>query len=135
MAHFAKLDENNVVTQVIVVDNKDITDPHTGQEDEILGIAFCKKLLGGKWVQTSYNSSIRKRYAGIGYQFSKELDAFIPPKPFESWVLNSETADWESPVGPAPELTAEQVEAGFRYQWDEENGEWDLVTPEAPAAE
>jgi hypothetical protein len=135
MAHFAKIDENNVVTQVIVVDNKDITDPFTGQEDEILGIAFCKKLLGGKWVQTSYNSSIRKRYAGIGYQFSKELDTFIPPKPFESWVLNSETADWESPVGPAPELTAEQVEAGSRYQWDEENGEWDLVTPEAPAAE
>jgi hypothetical protein len=58
MAHFCQLDENNVVTQVIVVDNKDITDPHTGQEDEILGIAFCKKLLGGKWVQTSYNSSM-----------------------------------------------------------------------------
>ncbi len=135
MAHFAKLDENNIVTQVIVVDNKDITDPFTGQEDEILGIAFCKKLLGGKWVQTSYNSNIRKRYAGIGYIFSKELDAFIPPKPFESWVLNSETADWESPVGPAPELTEEQVTAGSRYQWDEENGEWDLVTPEAPVAE
>jgi hypothetical protein len=135
MAHFAQLDENNIVTQVIVVDNKDITDPHTGEEDEILGIAFCKKLLGGKWVQTSYNNSIRKRYAGIGYQFSKELDAFIPPSPFPSYVLNPETADWESPVGPAPELTAEQVEAGSRYQWDEENGEWDLVTPEAPAAE
>jgi hypothetical protein len=57
------------------------------------------------------------------------------PKPFESWVLNNETADWESPVGPAPELTEAEVAAGSRYQWDEENGEWDLVTPEAPAAE
>jgi len=66
MAHFAKLDENNVVTQVIVVDNKDITDPHTNQEDEILGIAFCKKLLGGNWKQTSYNGNMRVRYAGIG---------------------------------------------------------------------
>ena len=135
MAHYARLDENNVVTQVIVVDNKDITDPHTGEEDEILGIAFCKKLLGGKWVQTSYNGSIRKRYAGVGYSYNKALDAFVPPSPFPSYVLNPETADWESPVGPAPELTAEQVEAGSRYQWDEENGEWDLVTPEAPAAE
>ena len=95
MAHFAKIDENNVVTQVIVVDNKDITDPFTGQEDEILGIAFCKKLLGGNWVQTSYNSTIRKRYAGINYTYNKALDAFVAPKPFESWVLNTETAERE----------------------------------------
>lgn len=134
MAHFAKLDENNIVTQVIVVDNKDITDPFTGQEDEILGIAFCKKLLGGNWVQTSYNSNMRVRYAGIGYSYNRALDAFVPPKPFESWVLNNETADWESPVGPAPELTAEEIEAGSRYEWDEENTQWNLVTPE-PAAE
>jgi hypothetical protein len=134
MAHFCKLDENNIVTQVIVVDNKDVTDPFTGQEDEILGIAFCKKLLGGNWVQTSYNSTIRKRYAGVGYSFSKELDAFIPPSPFPSYVLNPETADWESPVGPAPELTEAEVEAGSRYEWDEENTQWNLVTPE-PVAE
>ena len=134
MAHFAKLDENNIVTQVIVVDNKDITDPFTGQEDEILGIAFCKKLLGGNWVQTSYNSNMRVRYAGIGYTYNRALDAFVAPKPFESWVLNNETADWESPVGPAPELTEEETEAGSRYEWDEENTQWNLVTPE-PAAE
>jgi hypothetical protein len=134
MAHYARLDENNIVTQVIVVDNKDVTDPFTGQEDEILGIAFCKKLLGGNWVQTSYNSTIRKRYAGIGYKFEKALDAFVAPKPYESWVLNTETIDWESPLGPAPELTAEQVEAGSRYEWDEENTQWNLVTPE-PVAE
>jgi len=134
MAHFCKLDENNVVTQVIVVDNKDITDPFTGQEDEILGVAFCKKLLGGNWVQTSYNNKIRKRYAGIGYKFDKALDAFLPPKPFPSFVLNSETADWEAPI-PQPELTAEETEAGSRYEWDEENTAWKLVTPESPAAE
>jgi hypothetical protein len=134
MAHFCQLDADNIVTQVIVVDNKEIADPHTGEEDEILGIAFCKKLLGGKWVQTSYNGSIRKRYAGIGYFYNKALDAFVPPSPFPSYVLNPETADWESPVGPAPELTEEEIEAGVRYQWNEENTQWDLVTPE-PAAE
>lgn len=135
MAHFARLDENNIVTQVIVVDNKDVTDPFTGQEDEILGIAFCKKLLGGNWVQTSYNSTIRKRYAGVGYSYNRALDAFVAPKPYESWVLNTETIDWESPVGPAPELTEAEVESGSRYEWDEENGVWNLVTPEAPVAE
>jgi len=134
MAHYARLDENNIVTQVIVVDNKDVTDPFTGQEDEILGIAFCKKLLGGNWVQTSYNSTIRKRYAGVGYSYNKALDAFVAPKPYESWVLNTETIDWESPLGPAPELTEAEVEAGSRYEWDEENTQWNLVTPE-PVAE
>jgi hypothetical protein len=139
MGHFAKLDENNIVTQVIVVDNKDITDPFTGQEDEILGIAFCKKLLGGKWVQTSYNGNIRKRYAGVNYSYNKALDAFVPPAPFDSWVLVDETADWEAPLGPAPELTEEEIEAGSRYQWNEEAYQednttgWELITPEPPA--
>ena len=134
MAHFCQLDENNIVTKVIVVDNKEIADPFTGQEDEILGIAFCKKLLGGKWVQTSYNGSIRKRYAGIGYSYNASLDAFVAPKPFASWVLNNETADWESPVGPAPALTEAETTALSQYEWDEENAQWKLVTPE-PAAE
>jgi hypothetical protein len=139
MAHFAKLDENNIVTQVIVVDNKDITDPHTGEEDEILGIAFCKKLLGGKWVQTSYNNNMRVRYAGIGYSYNAALDAFIPPKPFESWVLNNETANWESPLGAAPELTEEEVAENSVYRWDEDAYQednttgWVLETPETPA--
>ena len=129
MAHFAQLDENNVVTRVIVVDNKDIIDPQPGEEDEILGIAFCKKLLGGNWKQTSYNDNIRVRYAGVGYSYNEELNAFILPKPHASWVLNNETADWESPVGSAPELTEEQSEAGFRYEWDEENTNWKLIEP------
>ena len=131
MAHFAQLDENNVVTQVIVVDNNDIRDPHTGEEDEILGIAFCKKLLGGKWVQTSYNGNIRKRYAGIGYTYDRALDAFIAPKPFESWVLNNETAEWEAPVA-QPKLTKAQTDAGSFYTWDEETTAWKLET--RPAA-
>jgi hypothetical protein len=136
MAHFAKLDENNVVTQVIVVDNKDITDPHTGQEDEILGIAFCKKLLGGNWKQTSYNNSMRVRYAGIGYSYNAALDAFVPPQPHASWTLDNETADWVSPLGAAPELTEEEVTARSFYRWDEEAYQadnttgWVLETPE-----
>jgi len=137
MAHFAKLDENNVVTQVIVVDNKDITDPHTGQEDEILGIAFCKKLLGGNWKQTSYNNNTRVRYAGIGYSYNAALDAFVPPQPYDSWTLDNETADWVSPLGAAPELTEAEAEAMSFYRWDEEAYQadnttgWVLETPEA----
>ena len=137
MAHFAKLDENNVVTQVIVVDNKDITDPHTGQEDEILGIAFCKKLLGGNWKQTSYNNNTRVRYAGIGYSYNAALDAFVPPQPYASWTLDNDTADWVSPLGAAPELTEAEVEAMSFYRWDEEAYQadnttgWVLETPEA----
>ena len=128
MAHFAKLDENNVVTQVIVVDNKDITDPHTGQEDEILGIAFCKKLLGGNWKQTSYNNSMRVRYAGIGYSYNAALDAFVPPQPYASWTLDNDTADWVSPLGAAPALTDAEVEARSFYRWDEEAYQADNTT-------
>ena len=135
MSHFAKLDENNIVTQVIVVSNEDITDPFTGQEDEILGIAFCKKLLGGNWKQTSYNNNMRVRYAGVGYKFYEDLNAFVSPSPFPSWVLVEETADWESPVGPAPELTEAQVESKSFYKWDEEELEWVLETPELPEEE
>ena len=131
MAHFCQLDENNIVTQVIVVGNDDCTDAN-GNEVESIGVAFCQKLLGAEtnWKQTSYNNSIRVRYAGIGYSYNAELDAFIAPKPFASWVLNEETADWVSPVGPAPSLTEAEVTALSYYTWDEENGEWDLTTPE-----
>ena len=137
MAHFAKLNENNVVTQVIVVDNKDITDPHTGQEDEILGIAFCKKLLGGNWKQTSYNNSMRVRYSGIGYSYNAALDAFVPPQPYAFWTLDNETSDWVSPLGAAPALTDEEVAALSYYRWDEDAYQadnttgWVLETPEA----
>ena len=136
MSHFAQLDENNVVTQVIVVSNEDTSDSN-GVEVEEVGVAFYKKLLGAdtNWKQTSYNNSMRVRYAGIGYTYDETLDAFIPPQPFASWVLNEETADWESPVGPAPALTEAEIEARSFYKWDEEGGEWVLETPPAPVEE
>lgn len=125
MANFAELDENNIVTRVIVIGNEDITDEN-GIEREELGIQYCQNLLGShtRWKQTSYNKRIRKNYAGIGHYYDEELDVFIPPKPFESWILNEETANWESPIGPPPELTQEQMQNGLFYRWDEETQTW-----------
>lgn len=79
MAHFAELDENNVVKQVIVVHNNELLD--NGVESEAKGIQFCQSLFGGNWIQTSYNGNIRKNYAGIGYTYDSVRNAFIPPKP------------------------------------------------------
>ena len=118
MAHFAKL-ENNVVTKVIVVSNQDILDEN-GQESEQKGIDFCSNLLGGTWKQTSYNGNIRKNYAGTGYTYDEGRDAFIPPKPFNSWLLDEDTCQWKAPVDyPAD---------GNRYTWNEETTSWDAVT-------
>jgi len=114
MAHFAKL-ENNVVKQVIVVSNQDILDEQ-GQESEQKGIDFCSNLLGGTWIQTSYNGKIRKNYAGVGYTYDEVRDAFIPPQPFASWTLNNETAQWEAPT---PYPTDDK-----RYTWDEATTAW-----------
>jgi hypothetical protein len=120
MAHFAKI-EDGVVTQVIVVDNKDCADA-TGVEKESIGIAFCERLLGGTWKQTSYNGSIRKNYAGLGYTYNTDIDAFVPPQPFASWLLNEETAQWEAPVAmPADAGTGEPPK---RYTWDEDSVNW-----------
>ena len=138
MAHFAQLDENNVVTQVIVVSNDDTSDSN-GTETESIGVAFCQKLLGAdtNWKQTSYNGNMRVRYAGIGYSYNADLDAFVPPQPFASWTLDSGTADWVSPLGAAPALTDEQTEAGSYYRWDEDayqadnTAGWVLETPSA----
>jgi len=142
MSHFAQIDENNIVTQVIVVANEDIQDAN-GNEVESIGVAFCQKLLGAEtnWKQTSYNNNIRVRYAGIGYSYNAKLDAFVPPQPFASWTLNKKTADWVSPLGAAPELTEEEVEARSFYRWDEEAHQednttgWVLETPPAPEPE
>lgn len=119
MAHFAQLDENNVVTQVIVVGNKDTSDAN-GVEKESIGIAFCERLFGGNWKQTSYNGNMRKNYAGIGYTYNADIDAFVPPKPFASWLLNNDTAQWEAPT-PMPN-------DGQMYAWNEETTSWDVVT-------
>jgi len=118
MAHFAKL-ENNVVTQVIVVSNQDILDENK-QESEQKGIDFCSNLLGGTWKQTSYNAKIRKNYAGIGYTYDEGRDAFIPPKPYNSWLLDETTCQWKAPV--------DYPTDGKRYTWNEEKTSWDAVT-------
>ena len=115
MAHFAQLVNNNVVTQVIVVSNNDCLDAH-GQEREEIGVAFCQRLFGGNWKQTSYNHNIRKRYAGIGYSYNSQLDAFVPPKPFASWTLNNETAAWDAPTA--------MPDDGKYYHWVEESLSW-----------
>ena len=118
MAHFAELDENNVVKRVIVVGNADTSDAH-GVEKEHIGAAFCERLLGGTWKQTSYNGNMRKRYAGIGFTYNSALDAFVAPKPFASWVLNNTTADWEAPVAMPSD--------GKNYSWNESTLSWEEV--------
>ena len=117
MAHFAQLNDENLVTQVIVVANQDTADKD-GVENEAIGIAFCTNLLGGRWVQTSYNAKIRKNYAGIGYKYDADLDAFIPPQPYASWTLNAD-AQWEAPT-PYPQDDK-------RYTWNEETLTWNNV--------
>lgn len=117
MAHYAELDNNNVVLRVIVIDNKDTADAY-GNEKESIGAAYCERLFGGKWMQTSYNGNIRKNYAGPGFTYYPSIDAFVAPKPFPSWVLNTTTGTWVAPV-PMPEETI-----GIRYVWDEVNTAW-----------
>lgn len=119
MAHFAELDANNTVLRVIVVHNNELMDEN-GVEQEQLGIQFCQNLLGGTWKQTSYNAKFRKKYAGIGFVYDEQRDAFIPPKPFASWVLDETSCNWVAPV-PRPE-------GDEPYSWDEETVSWILRT-------
>ena len=125
MAHFAELDSNNVVLRVIVVSNAD-TSTAQGEEKESIGIAFCERLLGGTWVKTSYNAKIRKNYAGIGFTYDKDRDAFIPPKPYASWVLDETTCRWNAPV--AMPSDAGQGEPPKMYTWNEETKSWDVIS-------
>jgi hypothetical protein len=123
MAHFAELDTDNIVTQVIVVDNNDILDEQ-GNESEALGIQFCTDLLGGTWVQTSYNDNIRYNFAGIGFTYDETRDAFIAPQPFDSWLLDKDTCQWKAPI-PYPDVVLD--ENGYPdkvYEWDEETIQW-----------
>ena len=128
MAHFAQLDENNVVTQVIVVSNDDTSD-NNGVEAESIGVAFCQQLFGANttWKQTSYNGNMRVRYAGIGYSYNSSLDAFVPPQRHASWTLDNSTADWVPPIA-KPTLTDEQLAAGSYYTWDESAYQADNTT-------
>lgn len=115
MAHFAELDQFNKVKRVIVVANSDTSDA-AGVEKEHIGAAFCERLFGGTWKQTSYNGNFRKNYAGIGYSYDATRDAFIPPQPFASWVLDEFTCQWKAPT-PMPT-------DGKRYTWDENTTSW-----------
>ena len=146
MAHFAQLDDDNIVTQVIVVSNDDTSDSG-GVEAESIGVAFCQKLLGAStnWKQTSYNGNMRGNYAGIGYTYMSNVatlgvgatDIFISPQPFASWTISTTAAQWEPPSDPgaAPTLTDDQVAAGSYYVWNETNYQadpstaWVLTTP------
>jgi hypothetical protein len=114
MAHFAQLDENNVVLQVIVVHNNDCLDEN-GSESEAVGVAFCQSLLGGNWKQTSYNGNMRYNYAGIGYTYDLVRDGFVPPQPYPSWLLAA-NCKWFAPT-PRPR-------DGKQYTWDEATASW-----------
>ena len=129
MALFAKLDLNNIVTEVISVHNNELLDSD-GVEQESLGITFLTNMTGSNsWKQTSYNTfggdhtlggtPFRKNYAGIGYKYNQTRDAFIPKKPFNSWILNETTCQWEAPVA--------LPDTENRYNWNEETTSWDLV--------
>ena len=106
MAYFAELDENNVVIRVISVSNEITT--QSSEEQEQLCINFCQNLFGGIWLQTSFNSRIRKNYAGMGLVYDADRDAFIPPKPpGDGWVLNEETCLWSNPEREAAQKAIE----------------------------
>jgi hypothetical protein len=129
MASFAKIGLNNKVIEVLSINNEVLRDSN-GVEQENIGIDFLTKLTGYPlWVQTSYNTKggvhslggtpLRKNHAGIGYTYDEDRDAFIPKKPFNSWVLNETTCLWESPVA--------YPNDGQSYNWNEQNQTWDLI--------
>jgi hypothetical protein len=149
MAHFAKIGINGKVLQVVTVDNNDLMDSNNVQ-DERVGQQYLQlhsNWPAELWIQTSYNTlnnqhslggtALRGNYAGIGYTWDEENNIFWSPKPYASWVKNTTTAAWESPIGDAPALTAEQLadESNvYHYSWNEENQTWDLETS-APRSE
>jgi len=146
MAHFAKLDANNIVEDVIVVSNDDVID-NSGTEVESIGVAFCQKLLGAdtNWKQTSYNDNFRGNYAGVGMTYMTNVatlgvastDVFIIPQPYASWSVGINTASWYPPDNPgaAPVLSTSDADAGKYYVWNESNYQsdpstaWVLTTP------
>ena len=118
MAHFAELDENNVVLQVIVVHNNELKGAN-GVEYENKGIEFCNSLFGHtNWVQTSYNNNMRKQFAGVGFTYDDVNDIFVAPQPFPSWSLD-ENHDWQAPIA--------KPEDDNLYTWNEETQTWDTV--------
>ena len=144
MAHFAKLGSNSKVIQVLTLNNGDMLNAD-GVEDESVGQQYLERhnnWPAQMWIQTSYNTSggkhnlggtpLRGNYAGIGYIWDEDNNIFYPKKPYASWVLNTTTASWHSPIGDAPDdLTDEEKAAGTHYVWNEGTGAWDKTTPAA----
>lgn len=118
MAHFAEINNQNIIQRVIVVANDVLLDENS-VEQESLGVSFCEQLFGGSWKQTSYNSNLRKNFAVIGFSYDDARNAFLPPRPFVSWTLDEETCQWQPPVA-CPSDDNE-------YDWDEINQTWSLI--------
>jgi len=151
MAHFAKIGMSSKVISVLTLDNKDMLNAD-GVEDESVGQQYLERhnnWPAQMWIQTSYNTSqgkhksgddskaFRGNYAGIGHIWDEDNNIFYPKSPYPSWVLNTTTASWHSPIGDAPELTAEQIadtSNRYHYDWNEVGQSWDLVTTPIPAA-
>ena len=145
MAHFAKLGSNSKVIQVLTLGNGDMLNAD-GVEDESVGQQYLERhnnWPAQMWIQTSYNTqggkhnsgddskALRGNYAGIGYIWDEDNNIFYPKKPYASWVINTTTATWHSPIGDAPALTAEQIadtSNSYHYDWNEAGQSWDLVT-------
>ena len=146
MAHFAKIDQTTKqVLQVLTLNNSDMLNT-SSVEDESVGQQYLEthnNWPANLWIQTSYNTShnqhlkggtaFRGNYAAIGYTWDEDNQIFWPKKPYESWVKNTTTADWDSPIGAAPALTAEQISQNeatthyWKYVWNEDNQNWDLI--------
>ncbi len=122
MAHFARIDKNNIVQHVCIIDNENLLNENK-QEEEDFGIAYLNKIhgVGFTWVQTSYNGNLRKNYAGIGFTYDSERDAFIPPQTYDSWSLNEDTCQWEAPKA--------YPDDDNDYEWNEDNETWESSKP------
>tara|TARA_R100000808_G_scaffold1531_2_gene6948 strand:+ start:1051 stop:1476 length:426 start_codon:yes stop_codon:yes gene_type:complete len=138
MAYFAEIDDSNLVVRVLALADADTVDAN-GAESELVGAEYLSSAFGGRWRQTSYNTRggvhalggdpLRKNFAGIGYTFDPDRNAFIPPRPFASWLLDEATCTWNPPV-PYPDFTEEDGKP-VMWNWDEEGREWVKVILEA----
>jgi hypothetical protein len=137
MAYFAEIDVLKRVTRVIAVYDEDTQDDN-GNEVEEVGAAFCNKLMGGgTWLQTSYNTYMgihklggtpfRVNYAGPGFTYDATKDAFIPPQPYPSWVLDEDICQWEAPIERPEDVYNEAGELTTQHQWNEDTGDWDEI--------
>ena len=141
MAHFAKIGMNSKVLTVLTLNNSDMLNAD-GVEDESVGQQYLERhnnWPSQMWIQTSYNTfanqhklggtPLRGNYAGIKYEWDEDNNIFLPKKPYDSWVKDTSDATWHSPIGDAPDLTAEQQAVGSIYEWNESDKSWDLNTP------